>query len=54
MEEILTLENITLALSFIYGALLYLLPPEKAEKLNVIGKALAKIVSTPAGLGTKK
>lgn len=53
MENLLTVDNVTMALSFVYGALLYLLPPEKAEKLNVIGKALKKIVSTPAGLGTK-
>lgn len=53
MEDLLTVDNITLVLSFIYGAALYLLPPEKAEKLNVIGKILAKVVSTPAGLGAK-
>lgn len=53
MENLLTVENITMVLSLIYGTALYLLPPEKAEKLNVIGKILAKVVSTPAGLGTK-
>ncbi len=53
MENLLTVENIIAVASFIYGAALYLLPPEKAEKLNLIGKAIAKIVSTPAGLKAK-
>jgi hypothetical protein len=53
MEDLLTTENIVAFVSFVYGAALYLLPPEKAEKLNVIGKAIAKIVTTPAGLKVK-
>lgn len=53
MEQYLTVENITGVLSFIYGVVLYLLPKEKAEKLNVISKALTSIVNTPAGFKFK-
>jgi hypothetical protein len=54
MEDLVTLENGVALASFIYGALLYFLPPEKASKLNAIGNILTKIVNTPAGLKWKR
>lgn len=53
-RDYMSVENIASLFGFVWGALLYFLPPEKAQKLNLIGNVLKTIVNTPAGIAFKK
>ena len=48
IEELITV--ITTVLVAVQMVINYLLPPEKAEKFNIIGKVLSFLAKTKAGL----